>query len=262
MHISKLTIDILEGHFDNYIKWLRDRTCFEEVRNGWVKVTTPHLDRHNDCLQFYVNSIGEDIILTDGGYILDDLEASGVEIKSPKRQKIFNEIINGLGVSVTNDNELTIHANSESFAVKKNNLIQAMLCVNDMFTLAKSSVANLFYEDVELWLDDNDIRYVPSVKFVGKSGFDFRFDFVIPKYKDEPERIVQTINIPNKSNIEHLLFSWSDTKVTRPEKSTLFAILNDSNCNISSSIQQSLDNYNVVGVPWSERQEYTELLAA
>nr|WP_317200592.1 DUF1829 domain-containing protein [uncultured Psychrobacter sp.] len=262
MNTSILTIDSIEGHFDNYIKWLRDKTCFREVRNGWVEVTTPHLDRHNDCLQFYVKSDDSDIVFTDGGYIIDDLEASGVQLDSPKRRKILNEILNGLGITLSDNNELMVKGNTENFAVKKNNLIQAMLAVNDMFALATSNIASLFYEDVESWLEVNDIRYVPSIGFKGKSGFDFRFDFVIAKHKEHPERLLQTVNVPNKSNIEHLLFSWSDTKETRPENSKLYAIMNDIDNKISPTIQQSLDNYNVVGIPWSHRDEFVERLVA
>jgi hypothetical protein len=45
-----------------------------------------------------------------------------------------------------------------------------MLAVNDLFYLAKPIVESLFYEDVVQWLDANDIRYTPSVKFTGISG--------------------------------------------------------------------------------------------
>jgi len=30
--------------------------------------------------------------------------------------------------------------------------------------------------------DENEIRYTPSVKFTGKSGYDNLFDFVIPEF--------------------------------------------------------------------------------
>lgn len=41
------------------------------------------------------------------------------------------------------------------------------------------------------------IRYTPKVKFTGKSGYDHLFDFVIPKSRQQPERIIQAINRPN-----------------------------------------------------------------
>jgi hypothetical protein len=73
--------------------------------------------------------------------------------------------------------------------MRKHNLLQAMLAVNDLFFLSIQMVASLFYEDVVSWLDTNEIRYTPNVKFTGKSGYDHLFDFVIPKSRRQPERI-------------------------------------------------------------------------
>lgn len=263
MKKDALSLDLFQGHFDNYIKWLRDNTCFKEVGQGWVEITTPHLDRHNDCLQFYASHTDGGIQFSDGGYIIDDLEASGVQLNSPKRRKILDEILNGFGVKLVNGNELFITANADNFPIKKNNFIQAMLAVNDMFALASSSVASLFFEDVKGWLDNNDIRYVPSIKLNGKSGFDFCFDFVIPKHKEDPERILQVMTNPTKTNVEQLLFSWSDTKSARPDdNSKLFAIINDVDQKVSSTIIQSLENYEVTPIRWSKRQKFVEELAA
>ena len=85
-----------------------------------------------------------------------------------------------------------MHASPDNFALRKHNLVQAMLAVNDMFYLAVPMVASLFYEDVVAWLDLHDIRYTPKVKFTGKTGYDHLFDFVIPKSRRQPERIIQS----------------------------------------------------------------------
>lgn len=262
MKSDTLPLDLFQGHFDNYIKWLRDKTCFKEVGQGWIEITTPHLDRHNDCLQFYANHTDNGINFSDGGYIIDDLEASGVQFNTPKRRKLLNEILNGFGVQLVNDNELFITANPDNFPIKKNNFIQAMLSVNDMFALASSSVASLFFEDVKEWLDVNDVRYVPSIKLNGRSGFDFRFDFVVAKHREQPERILQVMNQPSKSNVEQLLFSWSDTKSVRPDNSKLFAVINDVDQKLSSTIIQSLENYNVTPIAWSNRSKFVAQLVA
>ncbi len=79
--------------------------------------------------------------------------------------------------------ELQVAATSDNFALRKHNLIQAILSVHDMFFLASSTIEALFFEDVAAWLESVDIRYTPRVKFSGKSGFDHMFDFVIPKSK-------------------------------------------------------------------------------
>ena len=115
-----------------------------------------------------------------------------------------------------------------------------MLAVNDMFYLAAPMVANLFYEDVAAWLDLHEIRYTPNVKFTGKTGYDHRFDFVIPKSRRQPERIVKTVNRASRHTAEAVAFSWIDTREVRPPDSRAYAMLNDSEQSVSQPIIDAL----------------------
>ena len=78
-----------------------------------------------------------------------------------------------------------------------------------------------------LWLDDADLRYTPPVNFVGPSRYNHQFDFVVPKSKRAPERILRVINNPNKDNAQSAAFAWVDTKDVRPSDSLAFAVLID-----------------------------------
>jgi len=174
---------------DTYLSWLKDTTTLREI-DDWVEITTPYLDRHNDYLQIYIRRQNDEYILTDDGYILGDLDRSGCNLDTPKRNALLTMTLNGFGVQLKG-NVLTIHASHENFAQKKHNLIQAMLAVNDLFYLAIPTVASIFFEDVVAWLDLHDIRYTPKAKFTGRSGLDHLFEFVIPKSRSQPERILQ-----------------------------------------------------------------------
>ena len=137
-----------------------------------------------------------------------------------------------------------------------------MLAVNDMFYLSVPMVASLFYEDVVAWLDLHDIRYTPKVKFTGKTGYDHLFDFVIPKSRRQPERIIQTINRPNRDTAQAVAFSWIDTKEVRPPDSKAYAFLNDLENPVSTTVLDALRNYDVMPVMWSKRDALREELAA
>jgi hypothetical protein len=65
------------------------------------------------------------------------------------------------------------------------------------------------------WLDENDVRYTPSVKFTGMSGYDQRFDFAIPKSRKQPERIVQAINRTTRDSALQFINAWGDTRQVR-----------------------------------------------
>ena len=124
---------------------------------------------------------------------------SGCNLNAPKRQNMLQATLNGFGVSLVNG-ELQVKANESNFPAQKHNLLQAILTVNDLFFVSRTNVQNFFSKDVWLWLEDNDIRYVPDATFSGKSNFNHRFDFVIPHSKNAPERIIRTTDSKTKCN--------------------------------------------------------------
>src|SRR5258706_8325229 len=250
----------IEKLLNDYAAWLRDKTVLRQI-DDWVEITTPYLDRHNDYVQIYAKKANGSFTLTDDGHTIDDLEQSGCKLDSRKRQDLLKMTLNGFGVQ-TDGKALVVHASQDNFAVRKHNLVQAILAVNDMFYLAVPMVASLFYEDVIAWLDLHDIRYTPKVKFTGKSGYDHLFDFVIPKSRQQPERIVQTINRPSRDTAQAIAFAWIDTKEVRSPESRAYALLNDSEQTLSQTVIEALLNYEVRAVPWSQRENVREELAA
>jgi hypothetical protein len=155
-----MSVAEIEKLLNDYRAWLKDRTTLREVDNDWVEITTPYLDRHNDALQIYARRENGGYVLSDDRYTIHDLEASGCSLSTEKRQDLLKMTLSGFGVRL-NDEALQIRASAETFPLRKHNLIQAMLAVNDLFFLAKPVVENLFYEDVIAWLDVNEIRYPP-----------------------------------------------------------------------------------------------------
>jgi len=252
-------INDIQALLDSYSAWLKDRTKIREVED-YVEITTPYLDRHNDYLQIYAKNTNDGFVLTDDGYILDDLELSGCKIDSPKRKSMLHAILNGQGVK-ENEGALEIKVTQNNFSLKKHSLVQAMLTVNDLFYLATPIVTNLFNDDVADWLDISDIRYTPNVKFTGKSGYDYRFDFVIPKSKKQPERILKVINHPDRNAAQVMAFSWIDIKEVRSPDACAYAILNDSEKTVSYNVVDAIRNYEVHPIQWSNRGELVNVLA-
>jgi hypothetical protein len=253
-------MDEIHALIEQYTAWLKDKTALRQVEN-WVEITTPYLDRHNDYLQIYVQRKNGDYVLTDDGYVLQELELSGCKLESAKRQALLKTTLNGFGIRLQGD-RLEVHASRDNFAVRKHNLVQAMLALDDLFYLAAPVVSSLFFEDVQAWLDLHEIRYTPNVKFTGKTGYDHVFEFVIPKSKAKPERIIKLINRPNRDTAEALAFSWIDTREVRPSSSQAYAILNDSERSPNPNVLDALKSYEVHAVLWSKREEAREELAA
>lgn len=246
---------------DAYVGWLREGLSAGAIGET-CELTTPFLDRHNDHLQVYATRRNGNIILSDDGYILSDLRASGLDIDTPKRKMILDSILNGLGVQAENG-QLTVEASSANLGQRLHSLAQAMLAVNDMFVMAQPRVASFFFEDVQNFLDSHDIRYTSRVKLAGKSGYDHGIDFLIPKSRSRPERILQAIATPKKENISAYLWILSDTQSARPAESQAkaFAFLNDQEQDVGGDVVEALKSYGVDPSLWSQRDDYVEALA-
>jgi hypothetical protein len=246
---------------DTYLSWLRDRTTLRQLRDGWIEITTPFLDRHNDFLQILLSRENGGYVLTDDGYTLRDLELTGCKIDTPKREDLLRMTLRGFGVDLI-DEALQVRCSELNFPQKKHDLVQAMLAVNDLFYLTPPVIAGLFIENVAHWLDDTEIRYSQSVKLQGKSGYDHLFDFLIPKSKLRPERIIKVINRPSRNTAEAFMFSWHDTRDARPVEARAYAILNDRDHKVQSSVLEALKRYDIIPVPWSHKRDVEQELAA
>ena len=131
---------------DAYISWLKDKTQLRQV-DDWIEITTPYLDLNNDYLQIYARKENCAYVLTDDGQTIGDLEQTGCKLNSSKRQDLLKMTLNGFGVQLNNQ-RLEVHTSPDNFALRKHNLVQAMLAVNDMFYLSVFMVPSLFYKNV------------------------------------------------------------------------------------------------------------------
>ena len=262
-------IDEIQNLMEEYWKWLRDKTALRH-EGDCVEITTPHLDRHNDYLQIYVRrDNGGGFVITDDGYTLDDLEMCGCSINSERRREILETTLNGFGVD-QNGNALEVKSSAGDFCVRKHNLVQAMLAVGDLFYTARSATVGLFNEDVARWMDSAEIRYASRIKFSGKSKFDHLFDFVIPKSKGMPERMLRAINHPSRDSAQTAIFAWQDIQESRPPASRFYAFMNDEDKSNElavtdtslDNIQSAMTNYGIIPVMWSGRENFLSDLVA
>ena len=264
-------VDEIQKLMEEYWRWLRDRTVLRQTGDV-VEITTPYLDRHNDYLQIYVKRQNDEFLITDNGYIIDDLEMSGCQMSSPKRRALLRKTLAGFGVQCR-DNALEVRASPKNFSLRKHSLMQAILSVDDLFYTTRSKTASLFNEDVENWLDLSEIRYVSKTKLSGKSGYDHFFDFVVPHSKAAPERLIRAVNRPSRESVQAAVFSWQDTQKSRPSfKSKMYVFLNDSEDSgsfakpqkqgISSNIINALKNDGILPVLWSGRDDVRPDLAS
>ncbi len=169
---------------NEYLRWLKEEQEVTAV-DGSCQISTPFLDRHNDAIEIFVEKKDGSLRLTDDGYTIRDLRASGMEFSPEKRKAHLHAVLNGFGVRLENE-EICVLGSLEDFPQEKHNLVQAILAVNDMFVMAEEHVLSLFKEDVALVLEANRMPAFLDFKLSGKSGFDHKFDFGLPRTAEKP----------------------------------------------------------------------------
>lgn len=252
---------------DEYYQWLKSRTdLFTNPDTGWTQISTPFSGLFNDPVEIYAKSINDKILLSDDGLTFRNLDLLGAPAtRSHKRKEILNKILLNYGVRIEN-NELVVEATEKDFPQKKHNLISTIGEISDMFMLAKHTVASVFKEDVQNYLEEQSIIYTPQFIARGSTGLEFTFDFHIAHRKREI--VLKTFNILNTFNLPHFLFTWDDIKEAREKITgkniTGLAIVNDTQRTIKTELLDAIKAKNADFILWSEKDkpENKEKLAA
>lgn len=241
-----------------YVGWLKQGLRISELE-GCCQISTPFLDRHNDEIEIFVEKRNGGIVLTDDGYTISDLEATGMNFETEKRKAHLQSILNGFGVHLENK-EVVVAASPQDFPQKKHALVQAILSINDMFVMAEEHVMSLFKEDVAKFLDQASIPFFADLKLSGRSGFDHKFDFGLPKTAKKPQRVLQAINVLGKDQATSFAFAIADVRVIRRDPLQAFTFLNDVEHPVKEDNLAAIRAYEIQPLFWSHRDETPAML--
>jgi hypothetical protein len=135
-----------------------------------------------------------------------------------------------------------------------------MLAVNDMFVMGEEHVLSLFKEDVAKFLESHNIPIFPDFKLSGRSGFDHKFDFGLPKTARKSQRVLQAINNLTKDQALSFAFAVADVRLMRAEPLQAFTFLNDIEHPPNEGNLAAIRAYDVEPLFWSRRQDSMSLL--
>ena len=234
-----------------YINWLNENIEQYKISDTVYRLTLPFLDRNNDCIELFIKLLDDErYYITDDSETINELKLSQFDIfTGTRRREIFDSILAAHGVSFSKNDELYITCSRDSLAQSKHMLSQCIIKVSDMFYLSRKNVKSIFIEDVQNFLDINNIRYIENVSFSGKSKLMSNYDFGIGKSNVAPERIIKVINNFDTTQAKNIIFSWKN-------KSQLYTFIQDFEKPISKEALSALKEYSIVPVLWSKRNDY------
>ena len=247
-----------------YLGWLRSNIEQFQINDNTFRITLPFLDRNNDHTDIYIIRQSDGIFLiTDDGATLSDLSLSGFDFSTSKRrQQILDSITSSHGVSISASGELQIVCTLDDLPIKKHMLAQCMVKVSDMFYLSRSNVQSVFLDDVQQFLDANDVRYVPNVFVTGKSKLTSHYDFVVSRSKNSAERLIKVSNNMDLNAARNIIFTWNDTKELRQPEAKLYTFIQNSERKVSGDAIGALREYGIRPALWTEREQIIPELTA
>ena len=248
-----MEVSTVSSMIDEYTKWIRSRVEIKKVsETEYVEVTTPFLDRDNDTIQLFIKGIDtKKIRLSDGGDTISGLNLIGMDISRGKRMELVEGLLRQNGAELEGT-EIVVMTTYENFPIAKNNIIRAILAINDLYYLTPKTVSTLFKEEVEEFLQKNEIRYTTGFGLIGKSGLYQPFHFLIQSAHQEI--IMQAIGRPMRQWISLFIMSWNDVATLRKQEAASFGVLNDENIVIDESLIQAMKSYDIRPFLWSKKE--------
>lgn len=156
-------------------------------------------------------------------------------------------------------NDIIATATRDTYPFKKHLMVQAMLQIDDLYVAEPGSVRDFFFEDVQVFLDQNKISYVPRISIIGKSGTNNAYDFVFPKRGKTPERFSKAINRLTESSRNMAIFNWLDTRDVRSQDSQMLVFLNDE-IPFKQDDVEAFEAYNIISLPFSNKPRILKAL--
>lgn len=242
-----------------YQEWATQRIKFVQLDTS-ILVETPFVDMHHDTIELFIENTTSGYRMTDDGYTLDELDTLGIQInRSEKRLGYFTKILMNFGVSHDPiSGELFIpFDNLNDFPVMQNRLIQCVIQVSDLLLTSRSNVMNLFTEELADFFLDNDIPIDQGVGYRGKTGNEIIFDITVGKTRHTAPKAIKAVNNPTSSAYESPLLNIIDVQPLRKE-TQFFVIANDLENNISPKFVDSIQNYQIPVLKWSEKTKWID----
>lgn len=234
-----------------YIEWLKTKIKTTKIEEE-IEFITPFLDSHNDHIHFYIRKDGKNYIFSDNGYTINDLSLSGCNLKNaPQRERILEILTNGYGV-IRKDDELSIVATKDNLAIKIHMFLHSLMSVSNMFMLSEPNVRNIFFNDVRLFFDINEIRYTPSKNLIGNSGLPHEIDIYIETNNGFKGKLISTLNTPTPKNVKPILYTLNDIN-----DYSKYIILNDKN-KVSENVKKAILYDKIQPIPYSQMNDYLE----
>lgn len=207
--VVDLTTDHGHDHVRSLWQWCQNNFHIHNASPSSVYVVTPFLDGRNDALCYAIESLPDGtVVIHDNNSVLNELEMMGCDVSHGKRKELLQRILNRNNVHL-DGRKLFIHANVGDLDIGQFRMLKCMQDLQGLAMLSRSNVAQVFQNDFERWLVEQNVRYRTHVPVKGP-GYSHTFDFVV--HAESAISYCQVLRHFDKSKAKDLALTASDLK--------------------------------------------------
>lgn len=249
---------------DNYFGWVKSNYNFSELQNsGNIEIQTPFVDAYGDGVSFVVKLENDQLIVTDEGYTIWNLEVMGHNItrKNTHRRRILGSLLKSENAQISDANELKINVKKNNIGQAVHDMTQLVIKINDMTMLSTSNVKNIFYDEALEYFNKNNEIYkkLPSFQITGKSQLSHKIDFGF--FTKDEVKLVKLHNTLTRSSVESAIVTLVDTAEYRldnyQETQKICLLVNGVDKTKSTIVNHmdSLAEYNIELIDFKDKKE-------
>lgn len=128
----------------NYLNFLKSNLSVKKIETAH-EIVLPFEDHIGDSIVCYVYDKKENgmFLVSDDGYIINNLIDTGMNIgKKSRKRKTIEQICMLSGVSLSDDNEMTVLSSEEDLPSKVHQLAMTMLQIDAMYLTNTNQMTN------------------------------------------------------------------------------------------------------------------------
>ena len=237
----------MDNQLDSYLKWLKNNSFVDTLKNGVEILSVPFLSQHNDYIEIYIQKTDYGYRISDNSETISTLKLDKINLTTNTRKELLNKIILNFGIKMCDD-EIFVETNEVELEFKKHMLLQGISKINDLFIINKQNVESLFNDDIKEFFERYEIGYITDITKYGRSGYPFTFDFALPKNRGKKERFIKCISNLNKQKIVETIF-FAQELITPRQDMEFYTIVDDREKKINT---MAFDNYGIKTIGYSQ----------
>ncbi|MCA1677340.1 MAG: DUF1828 domain-containing protein [Actinobacteria bacterium] len=241
----------------------RGRWTCRELSSDTVLLVTSHHYADGDTVELMVQTVGDEVIVSDGGEVLARLDSVGVNVdlrsrvgKSWKRLMAAHTLEDDRG-------QLVRRASVEHAADLVQEMADAVANLDGLRLLAPAPRRMAFPERLTTYLEAEFPFVEPRAELTGASGWPYRVTAAVGSSSDERPVYVQTASGRNtaaqKSAVEHCFTMFSDVNGHLPTERKLVVLDDEATLEWRPQMINLLSSVAYVGT-WIARDQWTEFV--